>query len=105
MRAILLLGIIAAAFVGDAAARTDAVLLAQSGARGMSFDIYIRLQNGMSEGELVLRAGKPDSEAVENFHNDIVKTYYYFPTSSDPWITTIKLRGGRIVEMERIKKF
>ena len=37
--------------------------------------------------------------------NDIVKTYYYFPTSSDPWITTIRLEGGRIASLERIKKF
>ncbi len=72
--------------------------------RGMGFDIYIRLQNGMSEGELLLRAGKPDSEAVENARGNIVKTYYYFPTASDPWITTVTLRGGRIINLERVKK-
>lgn len=72
--------------------------------RGMGFDIYIRLQNGMSEGELLLRAGKPDSEAVENTRGNIVKTYYYFPTASDPWITTVTLRGGRIINLERVKK-
>lgn len=78
--------------------------LAQSDARGMDFDVYIRLQNGMSEGELLLRAGKPDSESVENIRNDIVKTYYYFPTTSNPWITAITLRGGKIVNIERTKK-
>ena len=73
--------------------------------RGMAFEVYIRLEHGMTEGELVLRAGKPDSQSVENMRNDIVKTYYYFPTSSDPWITTIRLEGGRIASLERIKKF
>ena len=73
-------------------------------AHGMEFDVYIRLQNGMSEGELLLRAGKPDSEAIENLRGDIVKTYYYMPTNSNPWITTITLRGGRIVNLDRIKK-
>jgi len=77
---------------------------AQSDTRGMDFDVYIRLQNGMSEGELLLRAGKPDSESVENLRNDIVKSYYYFPTTSNPWITTITLRGGKIVNIERTKK-
>jgi hypothetical protein len=78
---------------------------AQSEVRGMAFDVFIRLQQGMSEGELLLRAGKPDSQSVENMRNDIVKTYYYFPTASDPWITTIRLQGGRIANLERIKKF
>ena len=58
----------------------------------------------MSEGELLLRAGKPDSESVENFRYDIVKTYYYFPTVSNPWMTAITLRGGRISNIERTKK-
>lgn len=75
-----------------------------SDSRGMDFDVFIRLQAGMSEGELLLRAGKPDSEVVENFRNDIVKTYYYFPTVSNPWITAITLRGGRIVNIDRTKK-
>ena len=76
----------------------------QNAVRGLSFDVYIRLQNGMSEGELLLRAGKPDSEAIENFRHDIVKTYYYFPTTAHPWMTAITLRGGRISNIERTKK-
>jgi len=72
--------------------------------RGLDFDVYIRLQPGMSEGELLARAGKPDADAVENIHGDIVKTYYYLPTTSNPWITTIKLRGGTILSIDRAKK-
>ena len=73
-------------------------------ARGMDFDVFIRLESGMSEGELLLRAGKPDSESVENLLGNIIKSYYYFPTPSSPWITTITLRGGRIVNLDRVKK-
>jgi hypothetical protein len=102
---LLILGLTAAFCVSPAHAGGEHVLLAQSSARGMAFDVFIRLERGMSEGELLLRAGKPDSESVENMRYDIVKTYYYFPTSSDPWITTIRVIGGRIADLERIKKF
>jgi len=80
------------------------MMVAQKDVRGLDFDVYIRLQTGMSEGELLLRAGKPDSESVENTRNDIVKTYYYFPTIANPWITAITLRGGKIANIERTKK-
>ena len=102
---VLLMGLLAAVAGLTARAAVDGMVVAQNAPRGMAFDVFIRLQKGMSEGELILRAGKPDSESVENMRNDIVKTYYYFPTSSDPWITTIRLEGGRIAELERIKKF
>lgn len=72
--------------------------------RGMGFDTYIRLQRGMSEGELMLRAGRPDHESVENFRHDIVKSYYYYPTLSDPFITVVTVRGGRIANIERTRK-
>ena len=73
--------------------------------RGMEFDTYIRLQRGMTEGELLLRAGRPDHESVENFRNDIVKSWYYFPTVADPFTTTVTVRGGRIANIDRVKKF
>jgi hypothetical protein len=73
--------------------------------RGMDFDVFIRLQAGMTEGELLLRAGRPDHEGMENFRNDIVKSYYYFPTVANPYTTVVTLRGGRIANLERIKKF
>lgn len=74
-------------------------------ARGMDFDVYIRLQRGMTEGELLLRAGRPDHESLENLRHDIVKTYYYFPTVSNPFTTVVTLRGGRIQDLDRIRKF
>ena len=72
--------------------------------RGMDFGVYIHLKRGMSEGEVLLRAGKPDNESVENFRNFVVKSLYYYPTQSDPYITVVTLRGGRIAEIERTRK-
>lgn len=77
---------------------------AAASARGMDFDTFIRLQVGMSEGELILRAGKPDHESVENFRNNVIKSLYYYPTTANPYITTVTLNGGRITNIERTKK-
>jgi hypothetical protein len=94
--------------------------------RGMDFDVFIRLDRGMSEGELLSRAGAPDlltidgteelsaSSAVVSppFVNrgrftrtEVVKTYTYLPTLANPFTTVITLRGGRIVDLQRIKQF
>lgn len=73
-------------------------------ARGMDFSVFIRLQRGMSEGELLLRAGKPDHESVENFRNFVVKSLYYYPTIANPYITVVTLRGGRIADIDRTRK-
>ena len=74
-------------------------------ARGMEFDVFIRLQRGMTEGEVLLRAGPPDYESVDNLVYDMVKSYYYFPTIANPYTTVVTLRGGRVANLERIKKF
>ena len=72
--------------------------------RGMDFDVYIRLQRGMTEGELLVRAGRPDYEAVDNLA-DYDRTFYYFPTVANPFTTAVRLRSGYIVSIDRIKKF
>lgn len=72
--------------------------------RGMDFDTYIRLQRGMTEGELLVRAGRPDHESVDNLV-DYDRTLYYLPTVANPFTTVVKLRSGRIAYIERIKKF
>jgi len=77
---------------------------APASARGMDFDTFIRLQVGMTEGELILRAGKPDHESVENFRNNVVKSLYYYPTAANPYITTVTLSGGTITKLDRTKK-
>ena len=73
------------------------------GPRGMEFNVFVQLQRGMTEGELLQRAGKPDHVALESF--EIQKTYYYFPTPGNPYTTAVTMRSGRISEIERIKKF
>ncbi|MGH8650071.1 MAG: hypothetical protein ACREUP_12345, partial [Burkholderiales bacterium] len=72
--------------------------------RGMDFDTYIRLQRGMTEGELLVRAGRPDYESVDNLV-DYDRTLYYFPTVANPFTTVVKLRSGRIAYIQRVKKF
>ena len=73
--------------------------------RGMEFDVYARLERGMTEGELLQRAGKPDHESLDGIRQHILKTYYYFPTPGNPYTTVVTLRGGRIFELDRVKKF
>src|SRR5262245_23893703 len=72
--------------------------------RGMEFDTFIRLQAGMTEGELLVRAGRPDYDSFDN-QGDYDRSYYYFPTVANPYTTVVRLRSGRIVSMDRIKKF
>jgi hypothetical protein len=76
---------------------------AEPAPRGMAFDVYIRLEHGMTEGELVLRAGRPDHQAVDNLREGL-KSYYYFPTTANPFLTTVSLRSGRIVNIVRERK-
>jgi hypothetical protein len=71
--------------------------------RGMEFVTYIRLQRGMSEGELLHRAGRPDHVSLDNT-GDIVKSFYYYPTTGDPFTTMVTVRSGRIDQIERMKK-
>lgn len=107
---------------------------APGSARGMDFNVFIRLERGMTEGEVLARAGKPDQEIVEgseersvvvggatsaaipggsvrNFGRSriaqavVVKTYYYLPTPANPFTTVVTFKGGRVADIERIKKF
>jgi hypothetical protein len=34
-----------------------------------------------------------------------LRSYSYLPTSADPFTTTITLVGGRVSEVERVRKF
>jgi hypothetical protein len=76
---------------------------ADESARGMAFEVYIRLEHGMTEGDLVLRAGKPDHQSNDNVREGL-KSYYYYPTTANPYLTTITLRSGRIANIERVRR-
>jgi hypothetical protein len=75
----------------------------QPTARGMTFDVFARIDRGMTEGEVILRAGPPDYEATDAYR--MGKTWFYYPTASDPFTTTITMRGGRVFELDRVRKF
>jgi hypothetical protein len=105
----------------EAAARAAA---APKRPRGLEFRNYISIQRGMSEGELLGIAGEPDLLADQGVALSapstvqagrnlsvaaragmVMKTYTYLPTPGDPFTTIITLVGGRVSEIERIRKF
>lgn len=70
--------------------------------RGMTFDVFARLERGMSEGEVMDRAGPPDHEAFDGALG--AKTWSYLPTVTDPFTTRVILRGGQVFEIDRIRR-
>jgi hypothetical protein len=70
--------------------------------KGLDFRQYISLYRGMSEGELLTVAGAPDLLFSDVFAS---KSYTYLPTSGDPFTTTITVIGGRVNNIERVRKF
>jgi hypothetical protein len=108
----------------EARIRAERVASAPRPARGLEFRHYISIQRGMTEGELLGIAGEPDLKADlgvaiaapqtvqvgRNFSTAartglVMKTYTYLPTVGDPFTTTITLVGGRVSEVERVRKF
>ena len=92
--------------------------------RGLEFRKYLSIQRGMSEGELLGIAGEPDLKADQGIAISApvtiqlgpnlsgpgragltLKTYTYMPVPGDPFTTTIRLVGGRVDEIERVRKF
>ncbi len=92
--------------------------------RGLEFRRYISIQRGMTEGELLGIAGEPDMmvnqgaaisapttvQTGRNLRGAArtvlsLRTYTYLPTTGDPFTTTVTLVGGRVSEIERIRKF
>ena len=92
--------------------------------RGLDFRKYLSIQRGITEGELLGIAGEPDLKAdqgvaisapitVQGSRNLVtaaraglvMKTYTYMPTPADPFTTTVTLVGGRVSEIDRIRKF
>ena len=84
--AIMLLGLLSAsALAADAAERK-----------------YIR--EGMSEGEVLMKIGKPDSESVDTGGGATtsIKRWIYFPAPADQQtMTTVVLRSGKVTEVSR----
>ena len=108
----------------EARAAADRIANSPRPNRGLDFRKYVSLQRGMTEGELLGIAGEPDLQADQgvaiaapqtvpvgrNFSTAaraglVMKTYTYLPTVADPFTTTVTLVGGRISEIERVRKF
>jgi len=92
--------------------------------RGLEFRKYISIQRGMTEGEVLGYAGPPDFGADQGIAYAApstvqvgpylrgparvgwsVATWTYLPTVADPFTTTITFVGGRVSDIERVRKF
>ena len=102
-------------------ALSAAVLAQTTDVRGLDFRTYLSLQRGMTEGQVLSIAGKPDvlanqgvvisgqssTQEIRGPERTVlaVITYTYLPTAADPYTTTITLVGGRVTEIQRDRKF
>ena len=62
------------------------------------------IREGMTEGEVMMKIGRPDSETVDTGGGSkvTVKRWIYFPASGDSQtLTTLTIREGRVVEVSR----
>lgn len=72
---------------------------------------YIRLEKGMSEGEVLVRAGAPDKEIYFDSEaqrtTQSLKQFFYIPgpDESDFHLTVITFQKGRVLDIERTKLF
>ena len=97
----------------EARAKAERIAAAPRPVRGLDFRRYIRIEHGMTEGELLGVAGEPDFVADQGAvgvgrHGRValaLRTWTYMPTSADPFTTTITLAGGRVSQIERVRRF
>ena len=87
--------------VDEARARAERIALAPPQPRGLEFRKYISIQRGMSMGELITIAGRPD--VVYSEWSGTIWTY--LPITGEPWTTTITLINGRVHDIDRQRKF
>jgi hypothetical protein len=85
----------------EARAAAERAALAPPQPRGLEFRKYISIQRGMSMGELVTIAGRPD--IVYSEWSGTIWTY--LPVTGEPWTTTITLLNGRVHDIDRQRKF
>jgi len=62
------------------------------------------IREGMSEGDVLMKIGKPDSESVDSggAATETVKRWIYLPAPGDQQtITTVVLKNGQVIEVTR----
>jgi hypothetical protein len=66
------------------------------------------IRQGMSEGEVLMKVGKPDSESMDSGGGAqvTVKRWIYLPASGDQQtITTVVFQNGKVTDVERKVSF
>lgn len=75
-------------------------------ARGMSLDTFRMLSIDIPEGEVLWRAGPPDYESNQFLSSGYLgKTWYYFPTVGEAFLTVIEIQGGTVFSLNRTRQF
>jgi hypothetical protein len=72
--------------------------------RGLPFEVYRRLDRGMSEGEVLAIAGQPERETVDSddtYGGVRTKSYYYVSNGRNANVTRIRFRNGTVTHIER----
>lgn len=62
------------------------------------------IHTGMSEGDVLVKIGKPDTESIDSGGGAkvVVKRWIYLPSPGDPqMLTTITIREGQVVDVDR----
>ena len=80
----------------------------QTPAAAIPFEDYIFLEDGMSEGEILLRAGPPDYETLINNFYLYRKIWYYIPDGSYSGDRLTKITfdaSGNVINIERTNPF
>ena len=109
----------------EAGITAERAAAAPKAAKGLDFRNYLRIQRGMTEGELLGIAGEPDFQNATRARRSARRRTVqvrppilsvaavaarcarcapdtYLPTSGDPFITTITLIGGRVSDSDRV---
>jgi hypothetical protein len=75
-------------------------------ARGMSLDTFRRLSVDISEGQVLSLAGVPDYDSNQFLSSGYLgKTWYYFPTDAEPFLTVVEIQGGTVFSLSRTRQF
>ena len=72
--------------------------------RGLPFEVFRRLDRGMSEGEILAIAGAPERETVDavNTRNGTqTKSYYYVSEGRNANVTRIEFTNGTVTNIDR----
>lgn len=72
----------------------------------LDFKVFIQLQRGMNEAQVLYLAGKPDLASVQSPLWGGRRTWHYIPSDTDgePWITTLHFSEiGILTRIDRNK--